>query len=232
MTAYQDEQRQGHLQVIAHLRCEGPALREALWNACAAYLAFRRKLDGFLLRHCTPLCTANCYTSQTSACCNRESIITFFADLVVNALVSGPQELDRLLEPLERPHEGAKCVYLDGEGCIWRLKPIVCAMFLCDRAEQKVLGNTGRVRDQWLALKAEDRLFRWPDRPVLFDWLEERFMAAGIQSPLMYLHLSPGLLRVKRRAGWSAAPSQPREPGSAGRGGRFEGRDRHRRSTS
>jgi hypothetical protein len=221
MAAYQDEQLQSQLQVIAHLRQEGAVWREELCALCADYLAFRQRLDAFLQRHCARLCTETCYTSQTSACCHRDAIITFFADVVVNALVSDRLELERLLEPLGRAQTGDKCVYLKGDGCVWKLKPIVCAMFLCDRAEREVAGNPGRVCDQWQALKTEGRHFRWPDRPVLFDRLEERFMAAGIRSPLMYLHLSPGLLRVKRRAGWSAAPIQPEGTGSGGQSGRF-----------
>jgi hypothetical protein len=43
--------------------------------------------------------------------------------------------------------------------------------------------------------------FRWPDRPVLFDQLEQVFMAVGCRSPLMYINTSPGLLRIKQKAG-------------------------------
>ncbi len=34
-----------------------------------------------------------------------------------------------------------------------------------------------------------------------FDMIEAYFIAAGCFSSLMYLHNSPGLLRVKRKAG-------------------------------
>jgi len=50
-------------------------------------------------------------------------------------------------------------------------------------------------------LEQESRRFKWPDRPVLFDTLEKLFLDAGFHSPLMYLHTSPGLLRVKQQAG-------------------------------
>ena len=36
---------------------------------------------------------------------------------------------------------------------------------------------------------------------MLFDDIEEWFLAAGYRSPLMYINTSPGLLRIKRRAG-------------------------------
>jgi hypothetical protein len=43
---------------------------------------------------------------------------------------------------------------------------------------------------------------------TFFDELEQRFMAAGCRSPLMYLNTSPGLLNVKRRAAAAAAGRQ------------------------
>jgi len=50
-------------------------------------------------------------------------------------------------------------------------------------------------------LEAERQHFTWPDRPVLFDDLESYFLKTGCRSPLMYLHNSPGLLRIKQKAG-------------------------------
>jgi hypothetical protein len=200
---YQVEQHQGQIAVRRHLEGLGAADKADLSAQCAEYLAFRKRLDHFHRRHLNRICTPACFTSGTSACCQRDAIITFFADVVVNALVSEPLALNHLMEPLERAHDGPKCVYLGASGCLWKVKPIVCAMFLCDRAEMGVLGEGVEARDQWRQLQKEDRGFRWPDRPVLFDAIEERFMAAGIRSSLMYLHLSPGLLRIKRQAGWS-----------------------------
>ena len=40
----------------------------------------------------------------------------------------------------------------------------------------------------------------WPDRPVLFDELEKLFIKEGYDSPLMYCHKSPGLLRLKSKS--------------------------------
>jgi hypothetical protein len=81
------------------------------------------------------------------------------------------------------------------------VRPLVCAMFLCDPVEKEVMANNVEVRTQWRVLNTQAKSFRWPDRPVLFDTLEKRCMAAGIQSPLMYLNNSPGLLHVKKKAG-------------------------------
>jgi hypothetical protein len=74
-------------------------------------------------------------------------------------------------------------------------------MFLCDRAQQKVFGDSPEVAEIWDGMKKREMTFRWPDRPVLFDRIESRFMAAGVSSSLMYLHNSPGLIRIKRNAG-------------------------------
>jgi hypothetical protein len=51
--------------------------------------------------------------------------------------------------------------------------------------------------DRWQELLLKEKQFTWPDKPILFDDLEELFLQAGLKSPLMYCHLSPGLLRVK-----------------------------------
>jgi hypothetical protein len=49
-----------------------------------------------------------------------------------------PASLESLQDVLTRPREGFKCVFLGHEGCLWRIKPIVCEMFLCDAAENVV----------------------------------------------------------------------------------------------
>jgi hypothetical protein len=197
---YQIQQLEALRMVRRHLEQGGPAERETLSARIADYLDYRRRLDRFLEDHFHPLCNAACYQSALSACCAREAIITFFAEVVVNALVSPPAALDGMMARLSRPHEGSKCVYLGPAGCLWRVRPIVCALFLCDRAEREVLAPDPALRRQWESLRNEAQRFRWPDRPVLFDELEARCMAAGCRSPLMYLHTSPGLLNVKRRA--------------------------------
>ncbi|MFC1494817.1 hypothetical protein ACFL6W_06030 [Thermodesulfobacteriota bacterium] len=50
-------------------------------------------------------------------------------------------------------------------------------------------------------LKEDEKCFTWPDKPVLFDELEALFIKKDFDSPLMYFHKSPGLLRVKSEAG-------------------------------
>jgi hypothetical protein len=74
-------------------------------------------------------------------------------------------------------------------------------MFLCDPAKARVFGNRPDLQTEWADFEWQRKGFTWPDRPVLFDMLEAYFISAGCSSSLMYLHQSPGLLRVKQRAG-------------------------------
>ncbi|MBW2174188.1 MAG: hypothetical protein JRF64_06010, partial [Deltaproteobacteria bacterium] len=95
---------------------------------------------------------------------------------------------------------GLKCVYLGKMGCLWRIKPIVCEMFLCEHARNSVFDNEPNARKQWKRLRRREKRYTWPNRPVLFDDLEAYFIRAGYSSNLMYFHNSPGLLRVKSLA--------------------------------
>ncbi len=165
------------------------------------YYQFRRRVQRYLSDFFGDVCRQNCYQSNLSACCSREGIITFFADVVLNALVSTEDGLDRLKTVLAEERPGCKCVYLGPQGCLWNLKPIVCEMFLCDSAKMQVFEKRPEAVSQWEALRLEEKNYKWPDRPVLFDEVEKIFMKAGFRSPLMYLNNSPGLLSVKKRAG-------------------------------
>ncbi|NJL59913.1 MAG: hypothetical protein HC887_10000 [Desulfobacteraceae bacterium] len=119
--------------------------------------------------------------------------------MIINALMSDKQEISRLFEVLMQPDYGFKCVYLGEHGCLWKIKPIVCEMFLCDSAQDKVFGQHPELKQKWEVLKQHQKRFTWPDKPVLFDMLEEYFLDIGCSSPLMYLHNSPGLLRIKQQ---------------------------------
>jgi hypothetical protein len=149
--------------------------------------------------HFSDICTEKCFAGKTSACCGREGIATFFADVVINLLLSSEDDVDALEQTLSNDRGGFKCVYLSETGCLWRLKPIVCEMFLCDFAKESVLGRNDVLRSQWEKLRRREKRYTWPDRPVLFDMLEEVFVRAGYDSPIMYFHHSPGLLRLKAR---------------------------------
>jgi hypothetical protein len=171
------------------------------------YLRFRQAVDLFLKHHFSSICTQLCYQSQTSACCSKDGIITFFADTVINALHAAPGELDRMETALNRDNRGHRCIYLTADGCMWTIRPVVCAMFLCDRAMDTAFTADPTAKAVWEDLRRQEKTFKWPDRPVLFDHIEQVFMARGYRSSLMHLNLSPGLLRVKRLAGLTAASS-------------------------
>ena len=200
MNPYHQEQIEAFSMVLAHLE-NNPFERQELLTPAGDYLAFRAQVDSFLSTRFNQVCTQTCYQNRLSACCSREGIVTFFADIVVNVLVSENQEIEDLISVLRQPNTGFKCVYLTAEGCRWRVKPIVCEMFLCDRAKDSVLAQNLQLKREWDMIEDKRKTFTWPDQPVLFDRLEAHFLHAGRQSPLMYLHNSPGLLRVKQKAG-------------------------------
>jgi len=169
-----------------------------------SYLEFRDRVDRFLNHHFSDHCNQSCYENRRSACCSKDGIVTFWADVLVNVLVSGTAELNTLERSLRRPCYDYKCTYLHAGGCRWKLRPLMCAMFLCDQVKEQVFGDSmDEIRRRWTRLNQEANSHRWPDRPVLFDHLETYFMARGVRSSLMYINTSPGLMRIKQRAGMS-----------------------------
>jgi len=198
MNDYQLEHWETFSLVKTQLSVVSATEKDRLKAMISDYLSFRDDITAFLSDYFGDVCTRKCYESRLSACCSREGIIAFFADMAVNVLVSSDEEIALLLAVLRKPNTGFKCIYLGEKGCMWRIKPIVCEMFLCDTAESEVFGKRPEGRALWEELKKRKQQYLWPDRPVLFDMLEQYFIDAGYFSPLMYFHNSPGLLRVKR----------------------------------
>jgi hypothetical protein len=201
MSAYQKEQLDAAAMVRRYLEALPPSEKQQLKELTADYIRFRKSVRVFLENHFGDVCHEKCYRSRLSACCSRDGIITFLADVAINAMFSTVAEMERLLTVLQKPNNGLKCIYLGPEGCLWKVKPIVCEMFLCDPAQESVFKNNPEAGKKWKDFREAEKSYRWPDRPVLFDTIERIFMDAGHISSLMYLHNSPGLLRVKRRAG-------------------------------
>lgn len=201
MNAYQREQQLALIQAINYLECLTSEDRRALKAKMTPYTVFREQVDQFLSEHCGEFCTRSCYTSKTSACCSKDGIITFWADVLINACYSSKVQLSSLMESIQKPEYDHKCIYLGANGCLWQVRPLVCTMFLCDQVQQALIEKDKKVYGQWKALNSQAKSYRWPDRPVLFDHLEQSCIDAGIQSSLMYLNNSPGLLRVKQKAG-------------------------------
>ena len=183
---------------------------ERLEFSIEPYLEFRRHVGEFFDTHFRPLCKKLCFDTDLSACCGFESIITFFADHVISLLYSSEREIRALTAVLERPNPTQRCVFLGSSGCLWRIPPISCAMFLCARVKEEVFHGHPEVSDAWSHLLLEEKRFTWPDKPVLFDELESFFLERGVDSPRMFFHRSPGLLRVKSKAGLWARPGRPR----------------------
>jgi len=197
---YNQEQLEAVSLVRHYFKTALPYETRRLKRRTGSYLEFRKQTDQFLRNHFSGICTRKCYEDHYSACCSREGITTFFADVVINILVSDEAGIDRLVQALTFPKPGMKCVYLGQNGCVWRLKPIVCEMFLCEHAKKVVFEANPMALKEWQGLKRREKRYTWPNRPVLFDDLEAYFIRAGHTSSLMYLHNIPGLLRVKQSA--------------------------------
>lgn len=200
MNTYQKEQFDTITDVVHQIGKLPLQEVQALRDLAAEYLQFRKRVAGFLKENFSLACTKKCYESRLSACCSKEGIITFFADVVINILFCSQEEVQQLLSVLKKENTGFKCIYLGDNGCLWRVKPIVCEMFICDQAKTQIFGNNTRAQSHWESLEKERKHYTWPDRPVLFDRLEALFLDYGTASPLMYCHNSPGLLRVKQKA--------------------------------
>jgi hypothetical protein len=202
MNDYQKEQAESLAIVRKHLSSLNGNQKETLLEMASEYFLFRKEVDSFLQNYFGCVCNFKCYQSHLSACCGKDGIITFFADMVINALVSSEQDLDRLDAAVSLNYNTViKCIYLGNKGCLWKIKPIVCEMFLCDSVMNDVFEKFPEAALKWRQLKKQEKLFKWPDRPVLFDYLEEVFLTAGYRSSLMYFHNSPGLLRIKQQVG-------------------------------
>lgn len=209
MNSYQQEQLDALTQVGIYYASISPAERSRLKSEIKPYLIFRRRVDQFLERHFKAYCTQSCFENRMSACCSKDGIITFWADVVINACLSDESQLSDLNEAVQKPYFTHKCVYLGPRGCLWQVRPLVCAMFLCDQVQDKVFEDKPEARKEWDDFKCLAKGYRWPDKVVLFDHIEQTCMAAGYNSPLMYLNNSPGLLRVKRKAGLHDFVMQP-----------------------
>ena len=198
MNAYQKEQLEALQMILHHLDKLTDSEIKSLKSEISDYLEFRSRIAVFLETHFNDICTEKCYYSKLSACCSKDGIIAFFADVVINVLTAENNDLDRLEQAIQHPANGFKCIFLAETGCLWKVKPIVCEMFLCDAAESRVFKNDLDALNQWEKYKELRKGYTWPDKPVLFEKLESFFMSKGCNSSLMYIHNSPGLLRVKK----------------------------------
>lgn len=200
MNDYQQEQWDALALAIEQVALLSIDERHELIREMESYLAFRKEVDRFLNAHFSDYCTQSCYTNQRSACCSKDGIITFWADVVINVCCSSESALSKLQQALKSPLFDKKCTYLGKEGCCWKVRPLVCTMFLCDQVQQVVFPANVGCQEEWDDLNFRAKAFRWPVKPVLFDRLETLFMERGCRSSLMYVNTSPGLLRIKRQA--------------------------------
>jgi hypothetical protein len=201
MNEYQSEQWEALLLARRLLARQTVVQADRLKKRIEPYLEFRGRVDQFLNIHFGDHCTQSCYTNRRSACCSKDGIIVFWADVVINVLCSDDALLADLEQALLNPFQEYKCIYLGAQGCRWRVRPLGCAMFLCDPVRAAVFQAGNAIEGQWMELQQRAQDFRWPNKPVLFDDLETYFLELGGRSSLMHINYSPGLLRIKRQAG-------------------------------
>jgi len=96
MSDYQFEQLEALSQVRLHLKALSRSEKEKLRVLIVDYLEFRRRVDRYLETYFGTVCDRTCYQSRLSACCSREGIITFFADVVINLLMSDETEIEEI----------------------------------------------------------------------------------------------------------------------------------------
>jgi hypothetical protein len=180
---------------------------ESLETAIQPYLDFRNRVSAHFGSYFQGSCQTRCFDTRMSLCCGFESIITFFADHVVSLLMSTREEAGELVSLLSHPNRTQRCVYLGPSGCLWRVSPISCSMFLCPQIKEAVFEANPEAEMEWREIQLAEKAFTWPDKPVLFDDIEVFFMKKGCDTPHLLFHRSPGLLRVKSEAG-IAGPSR------------------------
>lgn len=194
MNAYQKEQ----LEALQIVRGQILNLPSVVKKGLSRYLAFREQTATFHRMHFEQICTEKCYLGNLSACCSKDGIVVFFADVVINAIYSSEKELDLLEHAIENPAIPGKCIFLSPGGCLWRIKPIVCEMFVCNTAKETAFKDHPEAAAQWEEFEKQRKTFTWPDRPVLFEHLERIFLDKGLESSLMHIHTSPGLMRIRK----------------------------------
>lgn len=193
---YNRDQARSLEAIDAALARMGEEKVRVLLGMIEPYLAFRDDLERFHTRHVTGFCTGTCFETRESACCGFESIFTYFADLVIAWLRASGEERGRIRALLAAFNRTLHCVYLTEKGCLFRTSPVSCAMFLCDRAKAAL---SIEAQGEYAGLREREKEFTRPDKPILFDEIERIFIEAGVDSPHMYCHRLPGLLKLKAR---------------------------------
>lgn len=201
ISQYNKEQIEALDIVCEYIRSVSPETIENHKNDTRDYLLFREKISDFSKKNFDHLCKKKCFDSNLSACCTKEGIITYFADMFINAIFSTEDQLKALETALMHPKDTFACVYLGDTGCLWQIKPIVCEMFFCDFLLHEAEKENPNIKDEVSQLKILQKTFTWPDKQIIFNDIEQLFIKRGYHSSLMYMHSSPGLLRVKKNAG-------------------------------
>jgi len=93
VSEYNNDQLKALYMVKEFMKNISPSERSAIKKKMKPYLEFRLKVLSFHSENLSDICTAKCFLSGESACCNREGIATFFSDFVINIFSSDPDTL-------------------------------------------------------------------------------------------------------------------------------------------
>ena len=119
---YNQQHLEAFRMVRRHLKGMTNSQMDRLRRQIDAYLTFRRDVSTFQDLHFSKICIDKCFTSKESACCGREGIAAFFADVVINALLSTDAEIDCIIQNLLEDKGDPNCVYLTQKD--WNLEKV------------------------------------------------------------------------------------------------------------
>jgi hypothetical protein len=94
---YQRERFETLTMVRDLLKSLSAAQTENLKEKMKDYLQFRSFVDDFQFNFFTGACVKSCFENRKSACCSKKGTITFWGDVMINALSSTEKEIESLL---------------------------------------------------------------------------------------------------------------------------------------
>ena len=86
MSEYNRDQWEALLMVQHYFEGLPASETRRLQATVGPYLEFRSEVSGFQKEVLSEICTQACFTTRQSACCNRDGIATFFADVVMKEM--------------------------------------------------------------------------------------------------------------------------------------------------
>ncbi len=109
MCEYNKEQLETLYIVRQYLSKQSQNKIETYKKDIESYSLFRKKISDFSSKNFSSLCREKCFDNGLSACCTKEGIITYFADVFVNAIYSTPDQLNKIENILQMTNNSKLC---------------------------------------------------------------------------------------------------------------------------